>query len=223
MTLREGHHPASLFVTFEGPEGAGKTTQARRLLQRFRHIGREAILTREPGGTQLGDAVRELVLPERGFSINARAETLLYCVARAQLVDEIIRPALEQGLIVISDRYADSTLAYQAFGRGLDQAQVYRVLEFATGGLRPDVTFLLDLSAAEGLARKQSLFRAGFSDEWNRYEQESIAFHERIREGYRRLVEAGPKRWRVLDASGSADEVEQDVWAAVQQVLEEER
>ncbi|MCC7105545.1 MAG: dTMP kinase [Chloroflexi bacterium] len=214
-------YPGGLFVTFEGPEGAGKTTQARRLLLRLREAGRSAIVTREPGGTQLGDQVRGLVLPERGFSINARAETLLYCVARAQLVDEIIRPALADGLTVISDRYADSTLAYQVFGRGLDQAQVYRVLEFATGGLRPDVTFMLDLSAVEGLERKRSLFSSGLSDVWNRYEQESLSFHERIREGYRRLVEADPRRWRVIDASAPADDVEREVWAGIEHVLTE--
>src|SRR5262245_44383070 len=146
---------SGLFVTFEGPEGAGKTTQATLLADRLSSAGHQVLLTREPGGTELGNQIRELVLPASGLPITARAETLLYCAARAQLVDQVLRPALCHGQIAIVDRYADSTLAYQAYGRKLDPTGVRTILDFATAGLRPDLTLLLDLPVEDGLARKQ--------------------------------------------------------------------
>ena len=146
---------SGLFITFEGPEGAGKTTQARLLADRLAAAGIQVLLTREPGGTELGNRIRDLVLPASGLPISARAETLLYCVARAQLVEEVLRPALARGEVAIVDRYADSTLAYQAYGRDLDPTDVRAVLDFATNGLRPDLTLLLDLPVDIGLARKE--------------------------------------------------------------------
>jgi len=173
------------------------------------------LLTREPGGTPLGDQVRELVLPASGLAITSRAETLLYCVARAQLVEQVLRPALAAGRVVIVDRYADSTLAYQAYGRGLDPAGVRAVLEFATCGLRPDLTILLDLPVAAGLGRKQAQSTAGHTTDWNRFEAEELAFHERVRRAYLDLAAAEPTRWRLVDAGRPAGAVADDVWSAV--------
>jgi dTMP kinase len=199
------------FVTFEGPEGAGKTTQARLLADRLAAAGCDVLLTREPGGTELGERVRELVLPASGLAIAARAETLLYCVARAQLVDEVVLPALAAGRVVIVDRYADSTLAYQAHGRRLEPTGVQAVIDFATGGLQPDLTILLDLAAADGLGRKQAHSMDTAAD-WNRFESEENAFHERVRQAYLALASAEPGRWRVVDARPPADSVAEEVW-----------
>lgn len=207
-----------LFISLEGPEGGGKTTQARRLVERLRSAGREPLLTREPGGTQLGDRVRELVLLAGHLPITARAETLLYCVARAQLVEQVLRPALAEGRAVIVDRYADSTLAYQAYGRGLDLRGVRAVLDFATGGLRPDLVLLLDLPVEIGLSRKQTQAGPG-ADAWNRFESEEQAFHRRVRAGYLALAEGDPDRWRVVDATRPTEDVAEAVWRTVADAL----
>jgi dTMP kinase len=170
------------------------------------------LLTREPGGTDLGDRVRELVLPASGLGIGPRAETLLYCVARAQLVEQALRPALAAGSVVIVDRYADSTLAYQAYGRGLDPHGVRAVLDFATGGLRPDLIILLDVPVAEGLARKQAQSTNGAPADWNRFEAEDVGFHERVRQGYLDLAAAEPDRWRIMDARQPRAEIAERIW-----------
>jgi dTMP kinase len=205
---------AALFVTFEGPEGAGKTTQARLLAERLRAAGRRVLLTREPGGTELGDRVRELVLPAAGLPISSRAETLLYCVARAQLVEQVLRPALAQGDLVIVDRYADSTLAYQAYGRDLDPAGVKAVLDFATAGLQPDLTLLLDLPVELGLTRKQQQ-SSGDGTDWNRFEAEALAFHQRVRQAYLTLAADQPHRWQVLDARQPAEQLSEAIFGLV--------
>jgi dTMP kinase len=203
--------PAPLFITFEGPEGAGKTTQAKILAERLAANGRRVLLTREPGGTELGDRVRELVLADSGLAIGARAETLLYCAARAQLVEQALRPALSAGYVVIVDRYSDSTLAYQSHGRQLNSEGVQAVVDFATDGLRPDLTLLLDVPVAQGLERKRGQ-SCGATADWNRFEAEDLAFHERVRQGYLALAAAEPARWRVLDASQTADRLAAEIW-----------
>jgi dTMP kinase len=209
------------FVTFEGPEGAGKTTQAKRLCKRLEETGFQVLLTREPGGTALGRAIRELVLSDSGLDITPRAETLLYCAARAQLVERALLPALADGKVVVLDRYADSTLAYQGYGRGLDIQGVREVLEFATSGLRPGLSLLLDLPVETGLNRKRAQRTSGTAEEWNRFESEDLAFHERIRQAYLDLARAEPIRWRVVDASSRLEEVADEVWRYYQEVCDE--
>ena len=198
-----------LFVTFEGGEGSGKSTQIARLAARLGARGREAVVTREPGGTPLAEGIRALLLdPAR--SPGALAEAFLMEAARAELVARIIRPALAAGRVVLCDRYADSTLAYQGAGRGLDRAMLRQWNLAATGGLAPDLTLLLDLDHAAGLARRA---RAG---EANRLDRESEAFHARVRAAYLELAREEPGRWVTLDASLAPDALEARVWEAVQ-------
>jgi dTMP kinase len=203
-----------LFVTFEGPEGSGKSLQARLLVGRLRAHGVPAAETREPGGTPVGDQLRELLLLRRDLELRARSQALVLCAARAQLVEQVIRPALARGEVVVCDRYADSTLAYQGYGLALDLAELRPVIAFATGGLTPDLTILLDIPVREGLARKTAQ-RADTPAEWNRFEAEGQAFHERVRAGYHALAAAAPERWRRLDARKAPGELAEEVWALV--------
>jgi dTMP kinase len=202
-----------LFITFEGIEGSGKSVQARLLVDRLRRENVPVLHTREPGGTALGDHLRELVLLRSELNTMPRAEALLMCTSRAQLVHDVIRPALERGDTVVCDRFADSTLAYQGYGRGLIKAiaDLKAVISFATAGLSPDMTILLDLPVEIGLARK----RAQPAAAWNRFESEAIDFHTRVRTGYRELAEAEPRRWRCFDATRAPDELASDIWRVV--------
>ncbi len=184
-----------MFITLEGPEGSGKSSQIPPLAEYLRQEGYTVFTTREPGGTAIGDQVREVLMSMRNTSMNARTETLLFCAARAQLVDEVLRPRLARGEIVLSDRFADSTLAYQGYGHGNDLAVLRSLLGFATGGLWPDLTLLLDLSCEEGLRRKKS------ANEWNRLDAYEVAFHQRVRLGYLELARQEPQRWKTIDAS----------------------
>lgn len=189
----------SLFITFEGPEGSGKTTQIQLLAAWLREQGQTVLATREPGGTAIGDRVRAILLDSDHREMQAQTEILLFSAARAQIVGQIIRPHLAGGGVVLCDRFADSTLAYQGYGRQLDLATLRLITAFATGGLQPDLTFCLDLPVDVGLQRKA----AGAGEEWNRMEQETLAFHSRVRRGYLTLAQAEPARWRVLDATQS--------------------
>ncbi len=207
---------AGLFVTFEGPEGSGKSLQARLLAERLERSGYPVLLTREPGGTPLGDRLRELLLLGHDLHTDARAEALMMCAARAQLVEQVILPALREGRIVVCDRFGDSTLAYQGVGRGLDLAELRAVLSFATQGLIPDLTVLLDIPVAEGLARKEAQGKAS-GEAWNRFEAETLAFHERVREGYRALRAEGGGRWHVFDARQPPEILAEAIWRLVEQ------
>lgn len=198
----------SRFITFEGPEGCGKTTQARRLAAALEAEGVSVRLTREPGGTPIAEQVREVLLRPENAAMLAQTEALLYLAARAQHTAEVIQPALAAGATVICDRYSDSTLAYQGYGHGLPLAELMRMDAFATGGLRPDLTIYLDLPVAVGLARKQG-------PEWNRLEGQTLAFHERVRAGYQALIARAPERYLVLDAERPIDELAAAVTAAV--------
>jgi dTMP kinase len=194
------------FITFEGIEGCGKSTQARRLCER---LGERVRLTCEPGGTSLGRSVRELLLePARG-TMHPVAEALLYLADRAQHVGEVIRPALEEGRTVVSDRYVDSTLAYQGYGRGLPLHLLEAVAELATGGLRPDLTVFLDVPVAMGLQRVRARGRH------DRLEAERVEFHERVRQGYLALIEREPRRWVRVDGEGDEDAVARRVQEAI--------
>jgi len=198
-----------LFVTFEGGEGSGKSTQLKRLAERLRSEGHDPLVTREPGGTPLAEGIRALLLdPAR--QPTAETEALLMVAARADLVAHAIRPALEAGRIVLCDRYGDSTLAYQGGGRGLDAERLADWNRTATGGLVPDLTLLFDVPPELGLARRASAEGAP-----NRLDLESEAFHARVRRRYLELASAEPGRWRVLDASLGPDALEREVWAEV--------
>lgn len=196
-----------LLVTFEGGEGAGKSTQARRLVDALASRGHGAVLVREPGGTPTGESVRSLLLDvERGPRVD-RAELLLYLAARAELVDTVIRPALARGEIVVCDRFVDASVAYQGGGRRLGDTQVAALNDFATDGLVPDVTFLLDIDPAEGLARVAGRGRP------DRIEREPLAFHARVRDAYRGL--AGEARVVVLSAVRPEPDIHAEILAAV--------
>ncbi len=191
-----------MFITFEGPEGSGKTTQIRLLAEWLKGQGYPVLTTREPGGTRIGNGIRSLLLDVDHTEMTARTETLLFNAARAQIIHEVIRPALESGQIVLCDRFADSTLAYQGYGYGQDRAELGRLIRYATGGLTPDITLYLDVKPEVGLARKQ----AGSRQEWNRLDARAMAFHLAVEAGYREMIAAEPGRWRVI-ASDHAEQV----------------
>lgn len=184
-----------MFITLEGPEGAGKTTQLRALADYLRGCGYDVVTTREPGGTPIGDQIRHVLHDTANVAMSPTAEVLLYAASRAQLVAEVIQPALAAGRVVLCDRYADSTMAYQGYGRGLDRDALAALTAVATGGLRPDLTLLLDLDVARGLARRRDE-----GEEMNRLDLETIEFHRRVRAGYLALAAAEPARWQLIDA-----------------------
>lgn len=187
----------TLFVTFEGPEGCGKSTQMRLLAAFLREQGHQVLATREPGGTPIGDRVRAILLDPVHTEMDPTTEFLLFSAARAQHVAQIIRPHLARGGIVLCDRFADSSLAYQGYGHCLDLVALRAITHFATGGLVPDLTFCLDLPVELGLRRKAG----GSGDAWNRMEQKEMAYHQRVRDGYRAMVAEEPQRWVLIDAA----------------------
>lgn len=201
---------AGLFVTFEGGEGTGKTTQLKALLAALRAAGRDALETRDPGGTSIGNQIRAILLDPENVKMTALSELLLYEASRAQLVREVIRPALAAGRIVLCDRFTDSTVAYQGYGRGLDLALVTRLNALGSDGLAPDLTLLFDLDPAVGLTRAAGRLRSPRKAE-DRMEGEVLAFHQRVRAGYRALVAAEPERFAVLDAARGIVEIESEV------------
>jgi len=202
----------SLFITFEGGEGCGKSVQARSLYRRLSLLAIPAVLTHEPGVTLLGKKITRWLKWGQDIDISPIAELLLFNTSRSQLVTEVIKPNLENGRVIICDRYADSTTAYQSCGRGLDLEIVTAINNTATQGLKPDLTILLDMSAEEGLARKGDRKQ-------DRFEQENIAFHQRVRDGYLKLAAADPKRWLVIDARQSKAKIAQIIWQKVSQLL----
>lgn len=199
--------PKGVFISFEGLDGSGKTTQLRLLSERLRASGKPVLETAEPGGTGIGRALRKLLLDPTETSLTSRAELLLYCASRAQNVDEVIRPALKSNVIVLADRFSDSALAYQGAGRSLGIELAASVDRVATGGLTPDLTLLLDLDAAASLARLREL---------DRMDREAPEFYCRVADAYRRLAIGNPGRFRILDARAPIGEVSARIWEIVE-------
>ncbi|RLI55996.1 MAG: dTMP kinase [Candidatus Thorarchaeota archaeon] len=201
-----------MFITFEGIEGSGKSTQARLLVEYLRGKGLNVILTREPGGVELSERIRSILI-ETGLNISSRAELLLFLASRAQHTDELIRPSLRKGHIVVCDRYIDASVAYQGYGRGLSIEMIKRLNDWATGGIRPNLTVLLDLSPEEGLKRVRA------SKKMDRIEGENLEFHRRVREGYLEIARSDPDRFLVLDATRSMEEIQRFIREAVEACL----
>jgi dTMP kinase len=205
-----------MFITFEGIDGSGKTTQSRALRSALAELGYEVLLTREPGGTSIGDQIRAIVIENmNNTNMTAEAEVLLFCASRAQLVREVIRPFLARGGIVLCDRYADSTLAYQGYGHGLDLEALRQVLRFATGGLVPDLTIYLDLDPRIGLERRRR-GRLLMSEDWNRLDEKELAYHQRVQVGYEALIAEQPHRWLRISADEPIEAVRAQLWAALE-------
>jgi len=202
-----------MFITFEGPDGSGKTTQVAPLSEFLSQRGYQVLITREPGGTAIGDQIRQVLSDLKNTGMHPRSETLLFLAARAQLVEQVIKPHLADGHIVLCDRYADSTMAYQGYGHQNDLDQINSLINFATGVLKPDLTLLLDVGAEAGLTRKAE------GTEWNRLDAYSLEFHERVRQGYAELAQAEPERWVVIDADQPADRVQEMIRQVVQSRL----
>jgi dTMP kinase len=200
-----------LFITFEGGEGCGKSTQSRLLLKKLEQQNIPVVLTHEPGGTALGNELRKTLKRKRDSSISPQAELFLLAASRAQLVAEVIRPALEEGKVVLCDRFTHSTMVYQGYGRGLDFTAIKMVNNMATRHLNPDLIILLDISPEQGLARKRSL--------QDRFELEDLSFHRRVREGYLKMAAAEPDRWLVIDASLPKGKIAEIIWDRVSQLL----
>jgi dTMP kinase len=194
-----------MFVTLEGPEGSGKTSHIHPLVEYLREKGHTVFSTREPGGTSIGEQIREVIHDLQNVEMHPRTETLLYQAARAQIVEQVIKPRLNDGEIVISDRYYDSTIAYQGYGHQQDLEQVRALVKYATGGLVPNLTVLLDVDVKEGLRRKKK------DNEWNRLDAYTVEFHQRVYAGYLEMVKAEPDRWVVIDAGRKWDEVQEEL------------
>jgi len=202
----------SLFITFEGGEGCGKSTQARALYKRLIKLGIPTELTHEPGGTTLGKKLRRLLKSKGLDCISPEAELLLFAASRVQLVSKVIKPGLQTGKVIICDRFADSTTVYQGYGRGIDLSIVNTINHLATFGIKPDLTMLLEMPADKGLSRKNN-------KKLDRFEFENIAFHETIHVGYLKLMAQEPERWLLLDASLNRKQIEHMIWERVSQLL----
>jgi dTMP kinase len=203
-----------MFITLEGPEGSGKSTQVRRLIRRLKDHGVQIVQTREPGGTSIGDQVRSILMDLENTAMHPTTEILLFSASRAQHVHEVIKPNLERGAVVICDRYYHSTLAYQGYGHGLDLEALKQITRFATSSLDPDLILLLDLPSEAGLQRRRT------DGDWNRMDDYQLAFHQRVRQGYLTMAAADPEHWALVDASLSLKEVEDAIWQVVRHRLE---
>jgi dTMP kinase len=195
-----------MFITFEGPDGSGKTLQMKPTADFLREQGYSVFPAREPGGTSIGNQVREILMKMDNTSMLPRTETLLFCAARAQLVEEIIKPRLKKGEVVLLDRYADSTLAYQGYGHENDIKLIKKVLDFATSGLTPDITFLFDIDPEIGLQRRQES-----NGEWNRMDAYQLQYHKRVRQGYLKMAKKDSMRWFIVDANQNPGMVQSDI------------
>lgn len=196
----------SLFITFEGPDGSGKSTQCQKLAEYLQSLGQSVLLTREPGGTEISLQIRQVIMDMKNRAMQPATEFLLFSAARAQLVREKIRPHLAAGGIVIADRYYDSSLAYQGYGHGIPLETIRQITSFATDSLTPDLTLLLDIDSEAGLRRRQTP-----GAEWNRLDDYALAFHQRVRQGFFALAAAEPARWRTLNADQPVETLQAEV------------
>jgi dTMP kinase len=205
-----------MFITLEGIEGSGKTTQIRHVATYLKNKGHDCVITREPGGTRIGEKIRAILLDSNSKGLDPSAELLLYTADRIQHVNEIIRPALSEGKTVLCDRYFDATLAYQGIARGIDMDLIHMLHRKIVGNLRPDITILLDLPAEGGLKRAWDQINKGTrTNSETRFEEEKIAFHENVRDGYLTLARMEPDRFRIIDASRNEKIVQEDVLKAL--------
>src|SRR5579875_95257 len=212
--------PGSFFITFEGPEGSGKTTQMRLMMERLRGLGFAVTETQEPGATAIGTQIRRILLDPANAELAPMTELLLMFASRAQAAAELIRPALARGEIVVSDRFTDSRLAYQGEGRGLGFETVMRAHRLALGDLLPDLTICMDIDIETGLARAHSRNRKNAADRREaRLDEQSLDFHKRVAQGYRKIAELEPQRFRMINGHGEPSEVAERVWAQVAPVL----
>lgn len=207
------------FVTFEGPDGAGKTTQMKMLGEKLAGEGIVVSYTREPGGTRISEEIRKLLLDPGNKEMAYRTEALLYAAARAQHVEEFIRPAVGEGKLVLCDRFSDSTIAYQGYGRGIELDFLEKLNKMATAGLVPDMTFILDIEPGEGINRINEKRTAATGESKDRIESENIGFHNRVREGFLKLAQQNPARCRVIDASKNREEISVEIYRLVKEVL----
>lgn len=203
----------SLFITFEGPEGSGKSTQLRLLAEHLRQLGRDVLETREPGGTPIGDQIRKVLTRTENAGMHPRTEFLLFCASRAQLVHQRIRPHLARGGVVLCDRYYHSSLAYQGYGHGLDLDALMAITRFATGGLEPDLILLLDLPVELGLQRRRK------EGNLNRLDAFALDFHRAVRQGYLALARAEPARWAIIDARPPIEAVQRAIRQRIEPLL----
>ncbi|HEX9758637.1 MAG TPA: dTMP kinase [Nitrospiria bacterium] len=196
---------SGLFVTFEGIEGSGKSTQIQKLGYALNREGLSTVVTREPGGTPIGEKIREIILDKNYQKMASKTELFLYLSSRAQHIAELIQPSLEKGEIVISDRFSDATLAYQGNGRGRDTEQLNQLNSFILNGLEPDLTFLLDIDVSKGLSRIKK------RGPLNRLDQENLEFHQRVREGYLQIAKENPKRIQVLSGGNDSETIHKEI------------
>jgi dTMP kinase len=208
----------SLFITFEGPDGSGKTTQIELLAEHLRELGHDVLITREPGGTSIGDQIRAILHDVKNLEMTRQTEFLLYSASRAQIVRQVLRPHLARGGTILCDRFADSSMAYQGYGRELDLEAIGFITQFATGGLVPQLTIYLDLPVEVGIERKQAahLTQAG---EWNRLDRQTLDFHRRVRQGYLKMAQAEPQRWLVVDAMQSIADTQASIRMRLEPLL----
>ena len=211
-----------LFITFEGPDGSGKTTQIKLLADYLREMGHDVLLTREPGGTPIGDQIRDVLHDTKNVEMTSVSEFLLYSASRAQLVRQVIKPHLARGGTVVSDRFADSSMAYQGYGRQLDLDTIGSTTQFATDGLAPHLTIYLDLPVDVGIRRKQTA-HAAQSGELNRLDRQTIDFHHRVRDGYLKMAQTESHRWMVIDAMQTIDDTQKAIRERLETVLPEVR
>lgn len=204
-----------MFITFEGGEGAGKSTAIKKIVERLQKEGREIVLTREPGGTPIGEEIRSVILDKKNTDMDVRTEALLYAASRRQHIVQKIIPSLKQGKIVLCDRFLDSSLAYQGYARGIGIDKVYEMNQFATEGVEPDLTLFFDLDPEEGLRR----IAANNNREVNRLDVEKLSFHQKVREGFLLLAKKFPHRFVVIDASQNAQKVFEDAYKEIENIL----